>query len=302
LSVRPRRLRVNRNLTAGAGVASIGAIAASVALAVPGTAAAAGTTTLIGSGSSAAQTYLQDLFAAYQKTSAGKHLKLKYNPDGGNAGVQDVQSGTSEFALQTAQPSTTSVTSDPLFLDAETIAVNKSNKLAKISEPEAADIFEGKISTWTSVTGSGLSSTIHPYGREPTAGLYTIFQKVVLNGATFGSDVTPESSDGLVATEVGSVGNAIGYVGLANSKKSGVKALSVSIKNGGTAYAPTAANVKKFGSSGGKSGYPLTHFDWVVLPNKSANPTVKAFFNWVKSSAAAASVINKAGAVSYFNK
>jgi phosphate transport system substrate-binding protein len=296
------RSRVSRNLVAGSGVASIGAIAASVALAVPGTAAAASSTTIIGSGSSAAQTYLQDLFAAYQKTGAGKNLKLKYNPDGGNAGVQDVQSGTSEFALQTAQPSTTSVTSNPLFLDAETIAVNKSNKLTKISEPEAADIFEGKVSSWTSVTGSGLSTTIHPYGREPTAGLYTIFQKVVLNGSTFASDVTAESSDGLVATEVGSVKNAIGYIGLANSKKSGVKALKVSIKNGGSAFAPTAANVKKFGKTGGKSGYPLTHFDWVVLPNKSANATVKAFFNWVKTSPAAGRVITKAGAVPYFNK
>ncbi len=302
MPTRSRRSRVNRSLTAGAGVASIGAIAASLALAVPGSAAAASGGTIIGSGSSAAQTYLQDLFAAYTKTAAGKGLKLKYTADGGNAGVQDVQSGTSEFALQTAQPSTTSVTSNPLFLDAETIAVNKSNKLTKISEPEAADIFEGKISSWTGVSGSGLSTTIHPYGREPTAGLYTIFQKVVLNGATFGSDVTAESSDGLVATEVGSVANSIGYIGLANSKKSGVKALSVSIKNGGTAYAPTAANVKAFGKTGGKSGYPLTHFDWVVLPNKGANATVKAFFNWVKTSSAAASVINQAGAVPYFNK
>jgi ABC-type phosphate transport system substrate-binding protein len=302
LPTQSRRLRVNRNLAAGAGAASIGAIAASVALAIPGTAAAASGGTIIGSGSSAAQTYLQDLFAAYQKTGAGRNLKLKYNPDGGNAGVQDVQSGTSEFALQTAQPSTTSVTSDPLFLDAETIAVNRSNQLRRIGEPTAADIFEGKISSWTGVSGSGLRTTIHPYGREPTAGLYTIFQKVVLNGATFGSDVTAESSDGLVATEVGSVKNSIGYVGLANSRKSGVKALSVSIRNGGTAYAPTAANVKKFGQTGGRSGYPLTHFDWVVLPNHGVNSTVKAFFNWVKSSPAAGSVINRAGAVSYFNK
>jgi ABC-type phosphate transport system substrate-binding protein len=302
LRSKSKRVSFSHKLATGAGVASIGAIAASVALAVPGTAAASGGTTIIGSGSSAAQTYLDDLFAAYQKTGAGKGLKLKYNPDGGNAGVQDVEGGGSEFALQTAQPSTTAVTSDPLFLDAETIAVNKSNKLTKISEPEAADIFQGKVSSWTSVTGASLSTTIHPYGREPTAGLYTIFQKVVLGGATFSSDVTAESSDSLVATEVGSVTNAIGYIGLANSKKSGVKALSVSIKNGGTAFAPTAANIQKFGKTGGKSGYPLTHFDWVVLPNKGVNSTVKAFFNWVKTSSAAASVLKQAGAVPYFNK
>jgi ABC-type phosphate transport system substrate-binding protein len=298
-----RRLRLNRNLTAGVGLASIGAVAASIALTLPGTAAAAsGSTTLIGSGSSAAQTYLQDLFAAYTKTSAGKGLTLKYNPDGGNAGVADVESGTSQFALQTAQPSTTAVTSDQLFLDAETIAVNQSNKLTKIAIPQAADIFEGKLSNWTAVKGSGLTSTIHPYGREPTAGLFTIFQKVVLDGATFGSDVTQESSDGLVATQVGSVKNSIGYIGLANSKKSGVKALGVSIKNGGTAFSPTDTNIKKFISTKGKSGYPLTHFDWVVLPNTGQNATVKAFFKWVTTSSAAATVLEQAGAVPYFNK
>lgn len=297
-------MRLNRFAASATALAATATVA--VAVAVPTAAQAkAKSVTLVGSGSSAAQTYLEDLFAAYHKLHP--NVNFSYNPDGGNAGVKDVQSKRSEFAIQTSQPSAADAhtTFDQLFLDAVTIDVNKANSLSSASLPTVADIFLGVDTSWTSVKGSNLGTTIDPFGRNSTAGLYTIFSKAVLGGQTQSSNVTQESSDGLVATAVGGDKNGIGYIGLANSHKPGLKPLKLSAKNGGTAYAPTVANIKLWARDQAKKksgGYPLTHFDWVVLPTGKKNATVDSFFSWVINSSAAGSVINKAGAVAYFNK
>lgn len=293
-------MRISR-LSAGAvTLAATGALA----VAIPGTAAAK-SVTLVGSGSSAAQTYIQDLFAAYHRLH--RNVNFTYNADGGNAGVKDVQAGRSEFAIQTSQPSASAGKTvwDQLFLDAVTIDVNKANSLKAISIPTTADIFEGLDTSWSSVKGSNLSTTIDPVGRNSTAGLYTIFSKAVLGGASQSSNVSQQASDGLVATRVGTDRNAIGYIGLANSHKPGLRALKIAKKNGGTAYAPSIANIKLWARDQAKhksGGYPLTHFDWVVLPRGKKNAAVAAFFSWAIKSAAAGNVLSRAGAVPYFNK
>lgn len=297
-------MRINR-LAAGATTLAVAATGIA-AVAVPGTAAARSkAVTLVGSGSSAAQTYVQDLFAAYHRLHP--NVSFTYNPDGGNAGVKDVQAGRSQFAIQTSQPSASAghTVWDQLFLDAVTVDVNRANALKTISIPSVADIFLGVDTSWSSVRGSSLSTTIDPVGRNSTAGLYTIFSKAVLGGASQSSNVAQEASDGLVATTVGKDGNAIGYVGLANSHKPGIRALRLSSKNGGTAYAPTVANIRLWARDQAKhrtGGYPLTHFDWVVLPRGKSNATVNAFFSWVIHSGAAGRVLSSAGAVPYFNK
>ncbi len=295
-------MKINRLVPSA--VALTIAAASGTALALPA-AASAKSVTLVGSGSSAAEAYIEDLFAAYHKLHPS--INFVYTADGGNAGVTDVQDGRSEFAIQTSQPSASAghTTWDQLFLDALTIDVNKANHLKKISIPTTRNIFLGIDTNWSSVKGSGLSTTIDPYGRNSTAGLYTIFSKAVLNGATQSSNVAQEASDGLVASRVASDRNGIGYIGLANSKKAGIRALKISRKNGGTALAPSAANIRLWAKDQKKhktGGYALTHFDWVVLPTGKKNKTVDDFFSWVIHSKAAGRVITKSGAVPYFNK
>lgn len=295
-------MRINRLAASAATIAAAATGAAAVAL--PATADAK-SVTLVGSGSSAAQTYIEDLFAAYHRLH--RNVNFSYNPDGGNAGVKDVQDGRSQFAIQTSQPSASDAhtTFDELFLDAVTIDVNKANSLSTASLPTIKNIFLGLDTNWSSVKGSRLRTTIDPYGRNSTGGLYTIFSKVVLGGATQSSNVTQEASDGLVATAVGKDHNGIGYIGLANSHKPGLKPLKLSTKNGGKAYAPTTANIKLWAKDQAKhksGGYPLTHFDWAVLPSGKKNAAVDSFFSWVIHSRAAGKVITKAGAVAYFNK
>ena len=105
-------LRAKR-LTAGA--MTLAATAAGiVAVALPSSAAAsARKVTLVGSGSSAAQTYLQDLFAAYHRQHG--NVNFTYNPDGGNADIRTsrtaARSSPSRRASHRPAPSTRSLTS-----------------------------------------------------------------------------------------------------------------------------------------------------------------------------------------------
>ncbi len=289
-SRRPRG-RLTSKLTSRSLLASAGIAASAVALAVPASSEAkVKSVTLIGSGSSAAQPYMLELFKAYSKLH--KNIHFVYNPDGGNAGVQDVQQGKSEFAIQTAPPvpANSGTIFDKLFLDALCIDVNKSNSISNAAVSDVKSIFTGVDSNWSQLSGSNLSSTIDPYGRTPTAGQYTFFKSSVLGTASQSEPlVTQLSSDQLVAKSVEQDPNGIGYVGLANSKGAGEKALSL---NGVSCTAPNVKN----------KTYPLFRYDWAVLPQKNPSATAEAFFNWVRTSAAAGKVINAAGAVAAFNK
>jgi phosphate transport system substrate-binding protein len=288
---RAPRVALTSKFTGAGLLASVGIAASAIALAVPASSQAkAQTITLLGSGSSAAQPYMLKLFKAYSELHPNVHFS--YAPDGGNAGVSDVQSGRSEFAIQTAPPvpADSGTIFDKLFLDALCVDVNKSNSIANVSTSDLKNIFTGVDSNWGQVSGSNLSSTIDPYGRTPTAGQYTFFKSAVLGSSSQAEPLVQEkSSDPLVAQAVGSDTAGIGYVGLANSKLGGERSISV---NG---VSCTAANVKK-------KSYPLFRYDWGVLPQKSPSLQVEQFFDWVRTSAAAGKVINAAGAVAAFNQ
>jgi phosphate transport system substrate-binding protein len=266
-------------------LAAIGAVVP--ALALP---AGAGAATLIGSGSSAEQPILTALFAAYQK--AQPKVKFIYTADGGNAGAKDVQSLHSQFAVNTRAPlpSDSGLTYIKVFKDGLCAAVNPANQLTNLSANQLSDIFLGNFTSWGSLTGSGLTSTIAPFGRSSSAGSYTFFQSVILNGQTQASSVAQEDTDGEVAVAVKNNPAGIGYVGLAHSGKgSAVKRLTLN----GVPCAPAQI----------KSGrYLLNRYIWFVLPTAAPSKAAEKFVTWIRTKAAAA-VINQAGAVAtYANK
>lgn len=264
-----------------------GAIATSALAALP---AAAAATTLIGSGSSAEQPILTALFAGYKKVQPKVHFV--YTPDGGNAGIKDVQQKRSQFAVNTRNPlpSDKGTLQEQLFLDGLCVAVNHANSLSNLSIKHAANIFLGVFTSWSQVSGSSLTTTIDPIGRDSAAGSYTFFQQSVLDGKTQASNVEQLSSDGLVATAIKHDNNAIGYVGLAHAGPgSGIKALKLN----GIACKP--ANIKS-------EKYPLTRFIWGAVALKHPSKAAEQFFDWVRTSSAAGKIISTAGAVPAFNK
>jgi phosphate transport system substrate-binding protein len=259
-----------------------------VGLAVPAT---AGAQTLIGSGSVAAQPVLQALFAAYTKNVNPK-IHFVYTADGGNAGIKDVQNGTSQFAGQarTPLPSDAGTTYIKLYLDGLCMDVNPKNKLTNISIQQAHDIYRGLLTNWSQLPGSGLTTTIDPVGRDTNGGTYTFFLQAVLNNELPASNVNALTADGLVVNAVKQDPNAIGYDGLAWQGK-GQKALKVN----GVACEASKISVEPL-------KYPLSRYIFLVLPTASPSAAVQKFSDWARTSPEAGEIINKAGGVAAFNK
>ncbi|MDX6589848.1 MAG: phosphate transport system substrate-binding protein [Solirubrobacterales bacterium] len=257
-------------------------------LAVP---ASAGAKTLIGSGSVAAQPVLQALFATYSK-QVNKKIHFVYTANGGNAGVKDVQNGTSQFAGQarTPLPSDAGTTYIKLYLDGLCIDVNPRNKLSNISIQQTHDIYRGLLTNWGQLPGSGLTTTIDPYGRDTNGGTYNFFLQAVLNNEPPASNVNALTADGLVVNAVKQDPNAIGYDGLAWQGK-GQKALRVN----GVPCVSKKISVEPL-------KYPLSRYIFIVLPTANPSPAVQKFVDWARRSALAGEVISRAGGVPAFNK
>jgi phosphate transport system substrate-binding protein len=260
-------------------------------LAVP---ASAGASTLIGSGSVAAQPVLQALFATYtKKVSHSTHFV--YTANGGNAGVKDVQSGTSQFAGQarTPLPSDAGTTYVKLYLDGLCIDVNPKNKLSNISIQQTHDIYRGLLTNWGQIPGSGLTTTIDPVGRDTNGGTYNFFLQAVLNNEAPASNVNALTADGLVVNAVKQDDNAIGYAGLAWQGSKKLKPLKI---NG------IPCEAKKISVEPLK--YPLSRYLFIVLPGdgSSSPPALTKFIDWMRLSPLAGEVISKAGGVPAFNK
>src|SRR4051794_18595532 len=143
------------------------AATATVALVVP---AAASAKTLIGSGSVAAQPVFLALFHKYEQLHSNIHFV--YTANGGNAGVQDVQSGRSMFAGQARLPlpSDAGTTYIKMYLDGLCMDVNNSNNLSNISISKLRNIYLARTTNWSDVPGTQLSSTIDPVGRDTNGG------------------------------------------------------------------------------------------------------------------------------------
>jgi phosphate transport system substrate-binding protein len=259
-----------------------------VGLAVP---ASAGAQTLIGSGSVAAQPVLQALFAAYTKNVNPK-IHFVYTADGGNAGIKDVQNGTSQFAGQarTPLPSDAGTTYIKMYLDGLCMDVNPKNKLKNITVEQTHNIYRGLFTNWNQLPGSGLETTIDPVGRDTNGGTYTFFLQSVLNNEPPASNVNALTADGLVVNAVKQDPNAIGYAGLAWQKK-GIRPVKVN----GIACESKNISVEPL-------KYPLSRYIFLVLPSENPSPAVQKFSDWARTSPEAGEIINKAGGVAAFNK
>jgi phosphate transport system substrate-binding protein len=261
-------------------------VGALVALAVPASASA---TQYIGSGSIAAQPVLTPLFSAYKKFTHGKASFL-YTPNGGNAGVADVQQGRSQFAANARPPlpSDAGTTYIKLYLDGLCIDVHPGNSVSNVSIPQVADVYHAITTNWGQVPGSNRSSTIHPYGRDTNGGTFNFFLQGVLGNKPAASNVTALTGDGLVKNAVAGDPDGIGYFGLAWQDNS-VKKLTL---NG---VACSAKQVKKL-------RYPLSRFIFFVLPTNGPVPALQRFADWVRTNPTAGKIISKAGGVPAFNR
>jgi len=172
-------------------------------------------------------------------------------------------------------------------LDALAIFVNKDNPLTSISLKQADAIFSStrkkggdEIVKWgqLGLGGEFADAPITIYGRNSASGTYQYFKEKVLEKGDFRDNVKEQPGSSGVVDGISQDRFAIGYSGIGYAT-SGVKTLSLTYKEGGTAYRPSLGNVVA-------EQYPLGRFLNVYVnkaPNAPLDPKVGEFFKFVFS-------------------
>ncbi len=173
-------------------------------------------------------------------------------------------------------------------IDALAVYVNKDNPIEGLSIPQVDAMFsatrkcgyESDITTWgqLGLTGDWANRPVQLYGRNSVSGTYGYFKEKALCKGDYKDSVNEQPGSASVVQGITKSLNGIGYSGI-GYKTSGVKAVPLSKKDGGTFIEATPVN-----ASAGK--YPLGRFLYVYVnkqPNKALPPLETEFMKMVLS-------------------
>lgn len=155
--------------------------------------------------------------------------------------------------------------------DGVTVVVNPANKVSKLTFNQLRGIYNGSISNWKQVGGK--DKTISVIARDKNSGTYADFQKDVMNGDKYRSDVITESTNKEIVTAVSKNSNAIGYIGFAYLDK---KTKALSLNNGKGYVYPTAKSILN-------GTYPLSRALNFYNNGKSSSNLTTKFIDFVLS-------------------
>ncbi|HEX7877813.1 MAG TPA: phosphate ABC transporter substrate-binding protein [Candidatus Eisenbacteria bacterium] len=201
---------------------------------------------------------------------------------GSGTGIAALINGTTEIAQssrtmkdtekgQAEEKSGRKVEEHTVALDGVTVYVNNGNTVGTLSTGQLKGIYTGQITNWKEVGGSDMPIVV--YGRESSSGTYVFFKEHVLGGADFAPQTQTLPGTAAVADAIGKDPKGIGYGGYAYGV--GIKHVSVSKEDGGTAVEPSEATVRD-------GSYPLSRpLYWYTL--SSPNPAAVEFLTWVMS-------------------
>lgn len=173
-------------------------------------------------------------------------------------------------------------------LDTLAVYVNKDNPIRSLSLVEVDAIFSRTrrggypedITTWgqLGLKGEWAARPISLYGRNSASGTYGYFKEHALFKGDYKDTVKEQPGSASVVQGVAEDLNGIGYSGI-GYRTSGVRAVPLSVKPGGPAYAPTYGNALS-----GK--YPLSRMLYIYIAKKPNEPLprlVKEFLKFVLS-------------------
>lgn len=168
-------------------------------------------------------------------------------------------------------------------LDSLAVFVNKDNPIKSLSLDEVDAIFSKtrkrglpEITTWAQagVTGPLAAKPISLFGRNSASGTYGYFKEVALKNGDYMNTVKEQPGSASVVEGVAKDVAAIGYSGIGYAT-SGVKAIALSDKKGGTIYEANYANVLS-----GK--YPLARMLYIYVAKKPGEPLPKVVEEFLK--------------------
>ncbi|OPX63635.1 MULTISPECIES: phosphate ABC transporter substrate-binding protein [unclassified Methanoregula] len=232
---------------AGAPAAAAATIAAPVSTATP---VSSGQRQKIKiSGSTTVLPIVQKAADKYMATHANADIQV--SGGGSGVGIQAIGAKTVDIGMSSRE-----VTADekkkyasfvitPVAQDGIAVVVNPANSIRYITLEQIRNIYLGKTTKWTEISGAdvpGTNNQIVVVGRDSASGTRSYFDETLLAKKTPTKQMLEKNSNGAVLQTVAQTPGAIGYVSIGFVSKD-VKALPIWY-NADRIVAPNLANVK----------------------------------------------------------
>jgi phosphate transport system substrate-binding protein len=220
--------------------------------------------------------------AADQYMAVHPDADIQVSGGGSGVGIQAIGAKTVDIGMSSREVTKTEMAKYPAFVvtsvaqDGIAVVVNPANEIQYITLDQIKDIYLGKITKWTQITGAnvpGTNNQIVIIGRDSASGTRTYFDETVLLKATPSKNMLEKNSNGAVLQTIAQTPGSIGYVSIGFVSKD-VKALPIWY-NAQKFVAPTIDNVKS-------KTYPVSR-DLYVITNGQPGGLTGDFIKYILS-------------------
>jgi phosphate transport system substrate-binding protein len=222
--------------------------------------------------------------AADQYMADHPGVNIQVAGGGSGAGIQAIGAKTVDIGMSSREVTADEMKKFPAFVvipvaqDGIAIIVNPANTIQFITPEQVRNIYQGKITKWTEITGASVPDTnnqIVIIGRDSASGTRTYFDEYFLSSATPVSTMLEKNSNGAVLQTVAQTPGAIGYVSIGFVDKT-IKPVPIWY-NAQKIVAPSTSTVKDKTYPASRSLYLITNgqgsgltkdfIDYLLSPN-----------------------------------
>jgi phosphate transport system substrate-binding protein len=220
--------------------------------------------------------------AADQYMAAHPDADIQVSGGGSGVGIQAIGAKTVDIGMSSREVTKAEMAKYPAFVvtsvaqDGIAVIVNPANEIRFITIDQVRDIYLGKITKWTQITGANVPNTnnqIVIIGRDSASGTRAYFDEFVLLKATPTKTMLEKNSNGAVLQTIAQTPGSIGYVSIGFVSED-VKALPIWY-NFDKIVAPTLSNVKS-------KTYPISR-DLYVITNGQPTGLAGDFIKYILS-------------------
>jgi|WetSurMetagenome_2_1015567.scaffolds.fasta_scaffold110108_2 phosphate transport system substrate-binding protein len=220
--------------------------------------------------------------AADQYMATHPDADIQVSGGGSGVGIQAIGTKTVDIGMTSREVTRDEMAKYPNFVitpvaqDGIAIVVNPVNEISSITLDQAKNIYLGKITKWTEISGAnvpGTNNQIVVVGRDSASGTRSYFDETILLKATPTSKMLEKNSNGAVLQTVAQTPGSVGYISI-GFLSNDVKAVPIWY-NANKIIAPTIDNVKT-------KTYPVSR-DLYVITNGQPTGLAGDFINYILS-------------------
>lgn len=155
--------------------------------------------------------------------------------EGSTTGIAAIIDGTAQIGMSSRRAKTSEVAAASskgvnmkptiVAFDGIAVIVNAGNSVKSLTRKQVEQIFTGEVNDWSAVGGSGGKISI--YTRNTSSGTYSEFKELAMKKRDYAGGSQKMAGNEQIAAEVGKNPSGVGYVGMAYTKASGVKVVSI---------------------------------------------------------------------------